>query len=138
MPGISEQRLKHLEFVQGVVTRMAGNSMTAKGWSVALTTALIGLATAEHSNPRLVLLALLPPLAFWTIDGYYMFLERCYRDLFDRVKGETDDKWGGFDMAPLTTSRSYFCDGLARPAVWSIHLLIVLLGFSAWWLVTRG
>jgi len=134
MADVSEQRLKHLEFLQAVITRMAGNSMAAKGWSVALTTALVGLATAEQANPRFVFLALVPPLAFWAIDAYYMYLERCYRDRFNAVKYTADAEWKGFDMEPLTKNRGYINDGLKRPAVWSVHLLILVLGFSAWWL----
>jgi hypothetical protein len=136
MPNISEQRLKHLEFLQGAVTRMAGNSMTAKGWSVALTAAIVGLASSEHTNARFVLLAFLPPLAFWAIDAYYMYLERCYRDRFDAVRDVADAAWAGFDLTPLTTSRGYIADGLLRPAVWSVHLLILILAFVAWTIVT--
>jgi len=64
VPNISDQRLKHLEFIQAVITRMAGNSMAAKGWSVALTAALVGLASAQKADARFVILALLPPIAF--------------------------------------------------------------------------
>jgi len=57
VPNISDQRLQHLDFIQAVVTCMAGNSMTSKSWSVVLTTAIVGLASAEHTNPRFVLMA---------------------------------------------------------------------------------
>jgi hypothetical protein len=136
VPDISDQHLKHLEFLQDIVTRMAGNSMTAKGWSVAVTAAIVGLAAAEHTNPRFVLLAFFPPLAFWAVDGYYMYLERCYRDRFDAVRNVTDADWAGFDLSPLTANRGYFVDGLLRPAVWSVHLLILIVALAAWCIVS--
>jgi hypothetical protein len=135
VPNISDQRLKHLEFIQAVITRMAGNSMAAKGWSVALTAALVGLASAQKADARFVILALLPPIAFWTIDAYYMYLERCYRDRFDAVNASTDATWSGFDLTPLTAGRNYVTDGLLRPAVFGVHLLILVLAFAAWWML---
>jgi hypothetical protein len=130
--GVSEQRLKHLEFIQAMITRMAGNSMAAKSWSVALTSALVGLATAQTANPRFVILALVPPVVFWAIDGYYLYLERCYRDRFDEVRHVKDEEWKGFEMEPLKAKRCYVLDGLLRPSVWAVHLLIVILGGAAW------
>jgi hypothetical protein len=132
VPDISEQRLKHLEFLQNAITRMAGNSMAAKGWSVALTAALVGLAAAENAKPQFVVLAMVAPMLFWAIDGYYMYLEGCYRDRFDDVKNTGNDKWTGFEMVPLTIKRGYFSDGVGRPAVFGIHLPIVVLAFAAW------
>ncbi len=38
---------KHLEFLQAVITRMAGNSFLIKGWSVTLVAALLAL-TVPH------------------------------------------------------------------------------------------
>jgi hypothetical protein len=132
---MSDQRLKHLEFLQGLVARMATNSMAAKGWSVGMTTALIALAAADKSNPRFILLAVFPVLVFWVVDGYYMYLERGYRDRFEAVSGTPDENWQGFEMSALTATRSYFADGLLRPAVWGVHLLILALALAAWSLV---
>ncbi len=132
---ISDERMKNLEFLQNTVIRMAGNSMAAKGWSVALTAALVGLAAAEHARPQIAALAMAPPLLFWTIDGYYMFLERCYRDRFDEVQRMSNHQWKGFEMAPLKTKRKYFRDGVFRPAVYGIHLPIVALALTAWLLL---
>jgi hypothetical protein len=49
---LMESKLKHLELVQGVINRMAGNSFILKGWSVTLTSALFALA-AKDANPFL-------------------------------------------------------------------------------------
>jgi hypothetical protein len=133
MVNVSEQRLKHLEFRQSAITRMAGKM--AKGWSVAMTTAVVGLAAAEHAKPRLVILALLAPVAFWAIDGYCMHLERCYRSRFSEVNGTTEAAWEPFNTEPLTGGCSYLRDGLARPAVFGVHALVVLLALGAWWML---
>lgn len=74
-------KLKHLEFIQGVINRMAGNSFLLKGWSVTLTSALFALA-AKDANPMFVYLAYFPCATFWALDGYFLRQERLFRKLF--------------------------------------------------------
>ncbi len=38
-----EKKLKHLEFIQNTITRMANNSFLLKGWTITVVGALIGL-----------------------------------------------------------------------------------------------
>ena len=73
-------REKHLELIQGVINRMAGNSFHLKGWSVVLVSALFALA-ASDANINFVYLAFLPAIAFWVLDGYFLWQERMYRKL---------------------------------------------------------
>lgn len=88
-----EEKLKHLEMIQGVINRMAGNSFSLKGWSVTLTSALFALA-ANDSNPFFVYLAYFPCATFWSLDGYFLHQERLYRKLYQAVSkkqpGEID------------------------------------------------
>ena len=79
-----EAKLKHLEMIQGVINRMAGNSFLLKGWSVTLTSALFALA-ANDSNPFFVYLAYFPCATFWSLDGYFLRQERLYRKLYQAV-----------------------------------------------------
>jgi len=60
---------KHLEFIQSIIARLAGNSFQMKGWNVALATAAIGFAVAKDSRPTLAVLAVVPALAFWFLDA---------------------------------------------------------------------
>ena len=80
-----EQKLKHLELVQGVINRMAQCSFLLKGWSVILLSGLFALA-AKETNPLFVYLAYLPVIAFWILDGYYLYQERLYRKLYGEVR----------------------------------------------------
>jgi hypothetical protein len=80
-----EQKLKHLELVQGVINRMAHCSFLLKGWSVILLSGLVALA-AKETNPLFVYLAYLPVIAFWILDGYYLYQERLYRKLYSEVR----------------------------------------------------
>ena len=89
-------REKHLELIQGVINRMAGNSFHLKGWSVVLVSALFALA-ASGTNVHFVYLAFLPAVAFWILDGYFLRQERMYRKLYDAVRAE-DAKDSDFSM----------------------------------------
>jgi len=79
-----EAKLKHLEMVQGIINRMAGNSFLLKGWSVTLISAIFALA-AKDSNQLFLYLAYFPCLAFWSLDGYFLWQERMYRKLYQDV-----------------------------------------------------
>ena len=86
-----EAKLKHLEMVQSVINRMAGNSFLIKCWSVTLISALFALA-AKDSNSFFVYLAYFPCVTFWSLDGYFLRQERLYRHLYQVVaKKEIDE-----------------------------------------------
>lgn len=85
-----EAVLKHLEFVQNNLARMAQNSFLLKAWSVTLVAAIIAL-TVRDPDAYFVLVALIPALAFWGLDAFYLGQERDFRKLHnDVVKGNVD------------------------------------------------
>lgn len=79
-----ECKLKHLEMIQAVINRMAGNSFLLKGWSVTLVSALFALA-AKDSNLMFLLVAFFPCICFWLLDAYFLRQERLYRKLYGDV-----------------------------------------------------
>jgi len=86
-----EKKLKHLEMLQNIIDRMAGNSFSLKGWSVVLVSALLALA-AGGSNTHFVYLACLPSMMFWILDGYFLWQERLFRKLYDRVRTASESE----------------------------------------------
>ena len=89
-------KLAHLQMIQAVVTRMAQNSFSLKGWSVTLASALLALSTNVPDKTLVRLLALLPLLMFWILDGYFLGQERRFRQLYDSVRLDAED---GVDFA---------------------------------------
>lgn len=71
--------------IQAVVNRMSVNSFLLKGWSVILVSALFALAAAE-SEKSFVYLTYFPAFAFWILDGYFLWQERLFRTLFDKIR----------------------------------------------------
>lgn len=76
---------KHLEFIQNIITRMSQNSFLIKGWTITLVSALFALA-AKDSNQKFVLVAYFPNVIFWLLDSYYLYQERLFRKLYDKVR----------------------------------------------------
>ena len=81
-----ETKIAHLQMIQAVITRMAGNSFMIKGWSVTLVAALFALA-ATNTNGLFVYLAYFPAFMFWALDAYFLRQERLFRKLYDHVRG---------------------------------------------------
>src|SRR5580658_387001 len=84
-----EQKLKHLEFIQNIITRMNANSFVIKGWSVTLVSALFALA-ADKANLTFVLIAYVPVLTFWGLDGFFLSQEKQYRELYNEVAAKKE------------------------------------------------
>lgn len=70
--------------IQGIINRMAGNSFLLKGWSVILISALFALAEKD-SNQFFLYLTYFPCIAFWSLDGYFLWQEKMYRKLYQEV-----------------------------------------------------
>ena len=80
-----EPKIKHLEFIQGVVDRFASNSFRLKAWSVGLVAALFVLL-AGQDRIELAAVGIVPVLLFWGLDGYFLWQERLFRTLYDHVR----------------------------------------------------
>jgi len=70
-----EAKLKHLEFIQNVIDRMASNSSTLKGWCITVVTALLTLTT---TNNGYYIVLVYPIVMFWLLDAYFLRLERLF------------------------------------------------------------
>jgi hypothetical protein len=88
-----EPRMKHLELIQGVISRLGSNSFLVKGWAITVSGAFIGFAVTE-TKWGLALVSLVPTLLFWGLDGYYLRYERIFRALYNDVRTK--------DIAPFS------------------------------------
>jgi hypothetical protein len=91
-----EKKIKHLEMIQNIITRLANNSFSLKGWTVIFIAAVLGFAIKE-SDPYYIPLVLFPIFAFWGLDGYYLRQEKLFRALYDKVR-KSDEQDINFEM----------------------------------------
>jgi len=87
---------KHLEFIQGVINRLARDSFLIKGWAVVLVSALVALSV-RGSSPSITWFACVPIAMLWGLDGFFLWQERLYRKLYDHVR-ELDNDQIDFSM----------------------------------------
>lgn len=80
-----ENKHKHLDFIQGVINRMASNSFSLKGWAVTLIAGIFVLA-GKDTDKMYFLVAYIPILVFWGLDSFYLLQERLYRALYNKVR----------------------------------------------------
>lgn len=85
---MSESKIKHLEMIQGIITRMGTNSFMLKGWAVTLVAGLFALS-AKDSDDTYFIIAYMPTVFFWILDSYYLLQERKYRVIYDKVREDT-------------------------------------------------
>lgn len=83
----AEDKRKHLEFIQGVISRMGGNLFYLRGWSITLIGGLLALLSQQNNKDEFPLMLLTGVVVvFWFYDGYFLSLERRYRALYKKVR----------------------------------------------------
>ena len=87
---MSPEQIKHLEFIQNVITRMNTNSFQIKSWCITIVSALLAIVASTKNN-YFFLAAIFPVIIFWFLDAYYLNQERKFRGLYNDVAGVTDE-----------------------------------------------
>lgn len=98
-----EKKIKHLEMIQGVINRLAGNSFALKGWAVTLVTGIFVLA-GNNVEKSYFLIAYIPIFVFGWLDANYLLKERLYRSLYDKVR---DIEENDIDFSLTTTTKEF-------------------------------
>ena len=91
-----ENKRKHLEFIQGAINRMAGDSFFLRGWTITLVTALLALFVKDI-NHNYIYVVYFPVIIFWILDGYFLSRERLFRALYNHVR-KLDEKEIDYSM----------------------------------------
>ena len=94
-----EYLIKQTEMLQSAIARMANNSLEIKKVGLTVWAAIVGFGFTT-TNRYLFLLAFVAFTLFGVLDIYYLYLERKFRDNFNRltriVSGyvtSEDDEW---------------------------------------------
>ena len=93
-----EQVIKYLEIVQGVVNHSGHDSFLVKGWGMAILVDGIIFIARSQIQSDIALTFIIPIIGFWILDGYFLWQERLFREVYDdvRTKESTD-----FKMDPM-------------------------------------
>lgn len=91
--------MKHLELIQGAITRMGTNNASLKGYCMAMVAAVIGLAAAV-SKEQILIYTLPVILGMSVLDATYLALEKGFRQHYDCVRKRRIDCEPDFEIRP--------------------------------------
>lgn len=103
----AEDKRKHLELIQGVVNRMASNSFLFKGWSITIIAGISAFA-AQDSNTALMTVPIVSTLLFWSVDAYYLMMERAFRNIYNKAAKLKPEKID-YSLTPEKSDTSFGC-----------------------------
>lgn len=87
---MDNDKIKYLEMIEGIISRLASYSFSIKNWFVISLGGLL-LFCLNHSGNKGLGVAFVVTIAFYLIDAYYLFLERCFRKKYNQaLSGECD------------------------------------------------
>jgi hypothetical protein len=129
----------HVNLLQGIINRLAGNSASCKTWCLTLVGALFSLAGAAHV-PGIITFALVPVVIFGFMDTMYLAQEKAYRDLYacivSAIRGGAYAPVNAYEArAPLKWR--LVGEAFASWSIWPVYLGLIaayLVAHFAGWL----
>ncbi|MGE3063160.1 MAG: hypothetical protein AB7T10_05950 [bacterium] len=83
----------HINILQNVISRMAGNSANSKTWAITIISAIVVLLI-DRSKSGVFYIAYVPLAMFFFLDCFYLGLERHFRNIYNEfVEGLDSDKF---------------------------------------------
>ena len=110
---------EHLKLIQGVVTRLAGNSFLLKGWAVTLVAGLTALAKAD-ADRDIAWIACGVIAVFAVLDAYYLATERSFRKLYEDAATTSPASWS---LRHGSVGPAEVLGALRSFAVWPLYLV---------------
>ncbi|MCQ2919242.1 hypothetical protein JT093_06375 [Helicobacter pylori] len=127
--------VEELKILQGVINRMAQNSLECKKWTLALVVGVLSLKIEAISNSYGLCVLGVLLLCFWFLDAYYLTQEKLFRKQYqwlieNRLK--TDERL--FEVLPAhqTCQLTQFLSAMRSLSLlpyWVLALCLVGYGF---------
>lgn len=134
-PADNAATIAHLNHLQAIITRLAGNSAQCKTWCLAIVSALFGFAGAARSDNTIAAAAIIPIVIFCLVDAAYLGREKAYRDLYNAVVSDIHNGAyrlsGCFNVTP-PEGGGHFGKALCSWSVLPVYLSLVALYVIYW------
>lgn len=108
-----QELYKEIDLIQSCINRMAKNSFMVKGWALTIFAGVITISKMEVINNLWLLICtiLVPYLAFWMLDAFFLHTERKYRKMYawviqERKNGNTEYQ---YDLNPARFNAEVGC-----------------------------
>ena len=131
----------HLSITQAVIQRMASNSASCKAWCITLVSAIL-VIVADKGKSNFALLALIPTALFLILDGYYLALERDFRESYNsfvwklhKGKLQLQDVYYITPKGSICSLFGKLVSALLSFSVWPFYGTLALMILLAKWLI---
>ncbi|PGT77451.1 hypothetical protein [Priestia megaterium] len=123
-----ESKIRHLEMIQNVISRMNSNSFLLKGWTVTIVVALFAFANIKDMDSNFIVLAIIPTLFFWGLDAFFVHQEWLFVKLYEFVTTQ-DEEDINFSMktTPFEHKVKKWKEALLSKTILSFYFPIIIL-----------
>ncbi len=132
-----EAKLKHLEFIQAAISRMATNSFSFKGWSITVAAGISAFGVA-NTKASLLAIALVSTIMFWALDGYYLWLERGFVKLHNEVAAKNENDIDFSMKIDKTDAACMWFKTCWRPHLWVFYGTIIAVDVIGIFVIIRS
>jgi hypothetical protein len=127
----TNNKIKHLEFLQLTITRMNVNSFMLKGWLVTIVGAVFALSQKD-AKTAFIWFAPFATLIFYFLDAYYLSLERQFRSLYDHVRALKEEEINfSMDVSNFQTGQNDYFSCLFSLTLLMFYIIIFLASLVA-------
>lgn len=123
-------RVAYLAMIQGVITRMAGNSATAKNLCMTIVAALLALF-ANSKTVAYLYVCFVPIVLFLVLDARYLRLERAYRALYESARNTPIEQGSDFSLTPSFVAAESTAEVASTWSVFWFYLALTVCVLSA-------
>ncbi|GAA7155063.1 hypothetical protein E5L53_07350 [Helicobacter pylori] len=128
--------IEELKILQGVINRMAQNSLECKKWTLALAVGVLSLKIEAISNLYGLCVLGVLLLCFWFLDAYYLMQERSFREQYQwliKNRLKTDERL--FEVFPIhqTCQSTQFLSAMRSFSLFPYWVLALCL--AVWFLL---
>jgi len=122
--------IKHMEMLQSIISRMAGNSAACKNWAILLVSAILAFIV-EGKQFELFWIALIPGIMFYFLDAYYLMLENRFRASFnagaEKLASGRFYRKDLFDIRGEGNQPALWKKALLSPSTLPVYLTLLLI-----------
>lgn len=124
---MKETKSKHIDIIQSTISRMAQNSFIVKGWAVTILIGLFVFLQKNESKSNLFIY-ITPILFFWVLDSYYLWQERLFRKLYNKIIDDlTSESDLSMDTSTFKENYSFFRTLFSVSELLSYGVLLILV-----------
>lgn len=95
----NEDDRQYLQMMQSNIERMANNSANCKAWLTTIVAGFLAIGCSVTALNGWIVLAIIPIVMFWYLDGYYLSLERALRNREIDFLNKTNSGGADYDAA---------------------------------------